>query len=522
MHRQTSTRGDRASGKRRQRDFLMLAESGADAGSRVGAWVGTAASDLRPDLIARQLPGELTREEADGLRRLMAEIAAQLETVADLGDPMRRAAFEEQARELGRNIAASGFDPQWCLAVVNLVFANAAELGLKQNWPKGVFAGSRQHSLNSATAEMADLFAVCTRYTDLLWNGYSQEQRSASENAFEQRIAQEREAINQQFGHALRGLMVGDLGDRIEGAVPPQHRELAATFNVALDRVQTTFSAIVKTLLAGNEKAAAAATALTGFTAESAQAAERIEDITNALDAALSSQERAAEGADGVEGVIVDARRSAENGGKVMGRAVEAMNGIEGLTDRIGQITNAIDDIAFQTNLLALNAGIEAARAGDAGRGFAVVAQEVRALAQRSTEAAKEIEGLVGDTRSRIDRGVEAVNEAGTAIDDVVGRFAQIDTTASHAASENAQRSSEIERLRANLQAVGTRAAAVSSQSVSAEAQMGEVQASIVQLGEIVRRFRLGDETQQMNQATYSEELAVPDIPADLPVRRRA
>nr|WP_276562480.1 methyl-accepting chemotaxis protein [Hoeflea prorocentri] len=316
--------------------------------------------------------------------------------------------------------------------------------------------------------------------------------------------------------------MVGDLGDRIEGAVPPQHRELAATFNVALDRVQTTFSAIVKTLLAGNEKAAAAATALTGFTAESAQAAERIEDITNALDAALSSQERAAEGADGVEGVIVDARRSAENGGKVMGRAVEAMNGIEGLTDRIGQITNAIDDIAFQTNLLALNAGIEAARAGDAGRGFAVVAQEVRALAQRSTEAAKEIEGLVGDTRSRIDRGVEAVNEAGTAIDDVVGRFAQIDTTASHAASENAQRSSEIERLRANLQAVGTRAAAVSSQSVSAEAQMGEVQASIVQLGEIVRRFRLGDETQQMNQATYSEELAVPDIPADLPVRRRA
>ena len=107
------------------------------------------------------------------------------------------------------------------------------------------------------------------------------------------------------------------------------------------------------------------------------------------------------------------AKANAEQSGHVMQQAVEAMSGIERSSREITQITGVIDEIAFQTNLLALNAGVEAARAGDAGRGFAVVASEVRALAQRSADAAKQIKELISTSRVHVEQGVEFVAQTG-------------------------------------------------------------------------------------------------------------
>jgi methyl-accepting chemotaxis protein len=110
----------------------------------------------------------------------------------------------------------------------------------------------------------------------------------------------------------------------------------------------------------------------------------------------------------------------------VVNRAVDAMAAIEQSAQEISQIINVIDGIAFQTNLLALNAGVEAARAGDAGKGFAVVANEVRALAQRSAEAAKDIKELITTSSEQVSGGVALVGQTGALLEKIVGRVGEI------------------------------------------------------------------------------------------------
>src|SRR5690606_6763532 len=124
--------------------------------------------------------------------------------------------------------------------------------------------------------------------------------------------------------------------------------------------------------------------------------------------------------------VTGQARVGAAKSGAVVGEAVAAMAEIEKASEQIGQIIGAVDEIARQTNLLAVNAGAEAARAGDAGRGFAVVASEVRALAQRSAEAAKEIKGLISTSTQQVDQGVDLVGQTGAALEKIVAQVAEI------------------------------------------------------------------------------------------------
>lgn len=531
VRRQTSkeTDSDRSSGARGTRDFLNLGDAGAGAARRVGGHVEAAADAAQSSLQSLHAPSDKQPGEFESLRTAMASVVRLLGSAGESAEPAERAAYEESARSQGRALLRDNIDPQWALTAQTIHFKQTVRQVLTQHWPKGMFTRSSaaRESLDETVDEIAAAFTVFADATGLLWSGHREEQQASAEAAFEENASQERQTVNGEFGSAVRGLMVGDLQNRITGSVPVDHRELAATFNVALDRIQSTFAAIVKNLLAGNEKAETSVAAVGALAGSAASAANRIGDVSTAL-TALGSGDSGHNVFAGVETVVGSARDSAENSGKVMSRAVEAMNGIEGLADRIGQITAAIDDIAFQTNLLALNAGIEAARAGEAGRGFAVVAQEVRALAQRSTEAAKEIETLVSDTKTRIDAGVEAVGKAGTAIDEVVGRFGEIDTAIAETVEDSGRNSDELERLQADLTTAGAEAAGVAAETDRAQKSVEEVQSAIVQLGEIVRRFRLGGQAGQPD--SQPDRHAVPDpeldthAPVDLPapIRRSA
>ena len=177
--------------------------------------------------------------------------------------------------------------------------------------------------------------------------------------------------------------------------------------------------------------------------------------------------------------------------GAVVHKAVAAMGGIEQSSRQISQIIGVIDEIAFQTNLLALNAGVEAARAGDAGRGFAVVASEVRALAQRSAGAAREIKGLISASAQQVGEGVKLVNETGETLVRVVAQVGEISvavTAISAAAQEQASGLQEINTAINQMDKVTQQNAAMVEQTTAASHSLSQQATDLAQLTE---RFQL-------------------------------
>jgi methyl-accepting chemotaxis protein len=171
------------------------------------------------------------------------------------------------------------------------------------------------------------------------------------------------------------------------------------------------------------------------------------------------------------------------------------MSGIEQSSRQIGQIIGVIDEIAFQTNLLALNAGVEAARAGDAGRGFAVVAQEVRALAQRSAEAAKEIKGLISSSAQQVASGVSLVGETGAVLEKIVVQVAEINAVVGEIAASAQEQATGLNQVNTAVnqmdQVTQQNAAMVEESTAASHALAHEADA----LSKLVGRFRTDIET---------------------------
>ena len=156
------------------------------------------------------------------------------------------------------------------------------------------------------------------------------------------------------------------------------------------------------------------------------QAAASLEETASSMENLTENVRQGADAARQASELATKASGIANQGGAIVSEVVSTMEGISGSSRRIGDILGVIDGIAFQTNILALNAAVEAARAGEQGRGFAVVASEVRTLAQRSSEAAKEIKGLIADSVGRVDSGAQLVQKAGETMQEIVQAVQQV------------------------------------------------------------------------------------------------
>ncbi|MEH3104669.1 MAG: methyl-accepting chemotaxis protein [Sphingomonas phyllosphaerae] len=240
-----------------------------------------------------------------------------------------------------------------------------------------------------------------------------------------QRADHERQLVMDDMASGLQRLANADLGARLSG-FPPAFARLETDFNRAIEAMAQVMSAVMRASSDIKSGAADIRSASDDLSQRTEQQAASLEETAAAMEEITSTVQQTAKDAAQADKIVAAARHEAAVSGDVVRRAVDAMGGIERSSSEISDIISVIDAIAFQTNLLALNAGVEAARAGDAGKGFAVVAQEVRALAQRSADAAKDVKAKITSSSEQVDLGVGLVAEAGTALQTINARISDI------------------------------------------------------------------------------------------------
>ena len=244
-------------------------------------------------------------------------------------------------------------------------------------------------------------------------------------------VERAREAAEDQvaitaLARGLGALAEGDLRHQITEAFAPKSQPLKTDFNAAAARLRGTMVTITGAIGGMTTGTGEITQAADDLSRRTEQQAASLEQTAAALDEITATVRTTAAGANQAQSLVSTAKGDAEQSSQIVQHAVAAMGEIAKSSQQVGQIIGVIDEIAFQTNLLALNAGVEAARAGDAGRGFAVVASEVRALAQRSAEAAREIKQHIAASSQHVERGVRLVGETGQSLHRIVGHVVQV------------------------------------------------------------------------------------------------
>jgi methyl-accepting chemotaxis protein len=298
-------------------------------------------------------------------------------------------------------------------------------------------------------------------------------------------------AVN-QIAAGLSRLAEGDLEQRIETQFIPSLEALRLDFNASVESLEQSLVAINVNTQAIRSGTAAISAAAEDLSRRTAQQASSLEETAAALEQITTTVKKTAEGARHARDVVSTAKVDADKSGEVVREAMEAMTGIDKSSKQISQIIGVIDEIAFQTNLLALNAGVEAARAGDAGRGFAVVASEVRALAQRSAQAAKEIKGLISASTTQVDQGVLLVTQTGQALARIVAQVVEINGVVTDIAASAQEEATGLQQVNSAVnemdQVTQKNAAMVEETTAASHALDGE----IGELGRLIGRYQIG------------------------------
>ncbi|MDR3463141.1 MAG: methyl-accepting chemotaxis protein [Beijerinckiaceae bacterium] len=344
------------------------------------------------------------------------------------------------------------------------------------------------------------------------------EQERAANEATRNEIQRQQEAMVASIAAGLERLSSGDLTNRLNQAFSAEYEKLRADFNATAESLQstlTTISAATDGISTGSDQIAHASDDLSRRTE---QQAANLEETAAALNIITGTVKSMAATAGEAAKIVASTRGAAESSGAVVQQAVDAMGKIKDSSTQITNIIGVIDEIAFQTNLLALNAGVEAARAGDAGRGFAVVASEVRALAQRSAEAAKEIKALISASTVQVESGVVLVDKTGVALKDIIAKVTEMDGLVrqiSASSQEQATGIAEINTAVAQMdQVVQQNAAMVEESTAAAHTLKSETQ----DLTTMVGKFRLGGQSESRVAAPIRKTGA----PAPRPLAKKA
>ena len=341
---------------------------------------------------------------------------------------------------IGKTHARLGLEPRWYIGGYALILEAIVESVVAKHLD-GLLYRTKAAALGAEITAIVKAALVDMDYAISVYLDALQEEREKAEAERQVRNAEQEEALS-ALDTSLNRLAGGDLTAAIAQPLAPQFEGLRSNFNAAIARLDDTLGAIVTAAedAAGNSGELVNAT--DDMAKRTEQQAASLEETAAAVEEITTISREAAQRAQEARRVVGSATEEATRSGAVVEQAVSAMGAIQDSSGKITQIIGVIDQISFQTNLLALNAGVEAARAGEAGKGFAVVAQEVRELAQKSAEAAKEIKALIDKSFADVLLGVSLVNQTGEALhhigEQVVHINGHIDAIANSAREQSA------------------------------------------------------------------------------------
>ena len=312
-----------------------------------------------------------------------------------------------------------------------------------------------------------------------------------------------------EIADLLSKVAAGDLTQTVNSAYQGTFGRLRDDANETVTKLRDLVGDIqqsAETINVASKEIAAGNVDLSSRTEEQASS---LEETASSMEQLTATVRQNAENAKQANELAANAQTVAEKGGEVVGQVVDTMSSIHKASSKIADIIGVIDGIAFQTNILALNAAVEAARAGEQGRGFAVVATEVRNLAKRSADAAKEIKGLISDSVDRVEAGNRLVDQAGRTMEEVVGsikRVAKIVTDISEASREQSAGIEQVSLAVSQMDEVTQQNAALVEEAAAA-AESLEEQAN--HLADSVSIFKVSERGGQQRLAAPAKEPAI-------------
>jgi methyl-accepting chemotaxis protein len=427
---------------------------------------------------------------------------------------------------VARAHAKSGLEPRWHIDAAAIVAEQLVRAMVRRTWPKaGLFADRKAPSADQVAESLAALVKTIMLDADLVVSLLAEDDAADDGQASQAAIDEQQALVAGSIGRGLERLADGDLQFRLNEALPPAYEKLRGDFNAAMTQLQDTLSTVGRNTHAIRAGAGEIASAADDLSHRTEQQAASLEQTAAALDQITATVRKTADGADHAREVVGRAKADAERGGEVVREAILAMSEIESSSHKVSQIIGVIDEIAFQTNLLALNAGVEAARAGDAGRGFAVVAQEVRALAQRSADAAKEIKTLISASTAQVGSGVKLVGETGQSLERIVAQVADINGVVLEIAASAKQQATGLQEVNGavnQMDRTTQQNAAMVEQSTAASHSLAQ---EAEELTRLLQRFRTGQRDaglMRTNPGRVAPARSAPDRAAAAPARLTA
>ncbi len=379
---------------------------------------------------------------------------------------------------------------------------------------------TRNYSLRVDDAGSNEVGRLATAFNDML-KELEANRAEAERTMAELARAADTANVVTVMAAGLDALARGDLTHRIAAEMTGSFVKLKDDFNLAVARLEETMTKVLESTSGIHVGTAEIAQAADNLSRRTEQQAASLEETSAALEEITATVKTTAQNAKQASTIVQAAKGAAEEGGRVVESAVTAMGQIAQSSKQITDIIGVIDEIAFQTNLLALNAGVEAARAGDAGKGFAVVASEVRALAQRSSEAAKEIKGLIKASTEHVGAGVRCVGDSGEALKRIVSQVGEINALMAEMSRATEQQSTGIEEVNvaiSQMDQVTQQNAAMVEQSTAASRGLAD---EAQELSNLVSLFKVAQTREQPARAPRASRPPLRAVPAR-PASRRA